>query len=432
MQKDSSKKNSAKFDLKLVLQKIKPGKDEQKKFSTATASFLKSLNAALGKDGTAILGGSGAKGTWLSGNHDVDVFVLFDYKKYVDRSAELSALLEAALQKAFPKISIERLHGSRDYFQLWYQGLMFEIVPIIKISKAEQARNITDISPLHSAWVNKNAAKIKDEIRLLKQFCKANNLYGAESYIGGFSGYVLEILTAQYGSFEKVLKATQRWKEKDVVDPSKFYPTKELALFHINTSKLQSPLIVVDPVDKSRNAAAALSMEKFLLFKELAKKYLQKPAEEFFVKEKITLASLQQKYKGKGTLVFVIVVPTEGKEDAVGGKLLKVFEFLREKMHAFGLVHGGWTWDKGQEVLFYFVAKKKELPSEEIRVGPPLKLKEYVEDFKKKNKNTFEEKGRMMAKVKVENPKLKDFVNALLKNEYVTERVEKIKKMEVV
>ena len=420
------------LNMKSVLQNIKPSKEEEKKFIAATASFLKALNAALASSGAmAILGGSGAKGTWLSGSHDVDIFVLFDLKKYENKSSELSDLLEKALQRSFPKINIQRLHGSRDYFQLPYQSLIFEAVPILKISKAEQALNITDISPLHSAWINKHAATAKDDIRLLKQFCKANNLYGAESYIGGFSGYVLEILTAHYGSFEKVLKAVQKWKEKDVVDPSKFYPTKELALFHINTSKLQSPLVVVDPVDKTRNAAAALSMEKFLLFKELAKKYLQKPAEEFFVKEKITVDSLRQKYKGKGALVLVMVVPTEGKEDAVGGKLLKVFEFLREKMHAFGLVHGGWTWDKGQEVLFYFVAKKKELPSEEIRVGPPLKLKEYVEDFKKKNKNTFEEKGRMMAKVKVENPKLKDFVNALLKEEYVTDRISKVKKVGV-
>src|SRR3989338_8070005 len=192
MQKNSLKKNSAKFDLKPVLRKIKPGKDEQKKFSTATASFLKSLNAALGKDGTALLGGSGAKGTWLSGSHDMDVFVAFDYKKYADHSSELSGLLEKGLKKAFPKTGIDRLHGIRDYFQLSYQSLMFEIVPILKINKAEEARNITDISPLHSAWVNKHAAKVKDDIRLLKQFCKANNMYGAESYIGGFSGYVLE------------------------------------------------------------------------------------------------------------------------------------------------------------------------------------------------------------------------------------------------
>lgn len=416
--------------MKLILAAIKPSKEEEKQFSTSANGFLRTLNAVL-VDARAILGGSGAKGTWLSGNHDVDIFVLFDYKKYADKSGELSNLLEKYLKKAFPKAKIERLHGSRDYFQLSFKGLMFEVVPILKISKAEQARNITDISPLHSAWVNKHAAKVKDDIRSLKQFCKANNLYGAESYIGGFSGYVLEIVTAYYGSFEKVLKASQKWKEKDVIDPSKFYPTQEMALFHINTSKLQSPLVVVDPVDKNRNAAAALSHEKFLLFKGLAKKYLQKPAEEFFVKEKITIGSLKEKYKGKGTLALVTVTPTPGKEDAVGAKLLKVFEFMKEKLLGFGLVQGGWVWNRGEDALFYFVVKKKELPELEVRVGPPLKMKEYVEDFKKKNKNTFEEKGRIMAKVKVENPKLLDFVNALLKDEYFTERVGKIKKVEV-
>ncbi|MDP3699173.1 MAG: CCA tRNA nucleotidyltransferase [Nanoarchaeota archaeon] len=418
--------------MKSILQKIKPSRDEEKQFVAATASFLKTLNAALTTcRAKAILGGSGAKGTWLSGNYDVDIFVAFDYVKYADQSAELSGFLEKGLKKAFPKANISRLHGSRDYFQLRYKGLMFEAVPILKISKVEQARNITDISPLHSAWVNKHAAKVKDDIRLLKQFCKANDLYGAESYIGGFSGYVLEIITAHYGSFEKVLKAAQKWKEKDVVDPSKFYPSGEMALFHINTSKLQSPLVVVDPVDKSRNAAAALSMEKFLLLKQIAKKYLQKPAERFFVKEKITVDSLRQKYKGKGTLVFVTVAPAEGKEDAVGAKLLKVFEFMKGKLQGFVLLQDGWVWDKGQEALFYFVAKKKELPAEEVRLGPPLKLKEFVADFKKKNKNTFEEKGRVMAKVKVENPQLKDFVNVLLKEEYVKERVNKVKKLEI-
>ncbi|MDO8510595.1 MAG: CCA tRNA nucleotidyltransferase [Nanoarchaeota archaeon] len=416
-----------------ILKKIKPSKEEEKRFMQATASFLKALNAALAVSGAkAILGGSGAKGTWLSGSHDVDIFVLFDLKKYEDRSGELSDLLEKALQKAFSTIKIRRVHGSRDYFQLTYQGLAFETVPILKISKAEQARNITDISPLHSAWVEKHAAKLKDDIRLLKQFCKANDMYGAESYIGGFSGYVLEILTAYYGSFEKVLQAAQKWKEKDVVDPSRFYPTKEMALFHINTSKLQSPLIVVDPVDKSRNAAAALSMEKFVLFKELAKKYLQKPAEEFFIKEKITVDSLQKKYKGKGTLVSVTVTPTEGKEDAVGAKLLKVFEFLRGKLQGFAPVASGWSWDKGPEAMFYFITKKKELPAEEVRIGPPLKMKEYADDFKKKYKNAFVEGGRMKAKVKVVYPKLDDFINALLKDKYVKERISRIKKVDVV
>ena len=53
--------------------------------------------------------------------------------------------------------------------------------------------------------------KMKDKdvllgIRIAKAFCHANNSYGAESYINGFSGYALELLVYYYGSFLKFIK----------------------------------------------------------------------------------------------------------------------------------------------------------------------------------------------------------------------------------
>lgn len=410
---------------------IRPDQAEEKRFSAATALFLRKLNSCL-KGGKAILGGSGAKGTWLSGNHDMDIFVLYGYSKFKDKSSKLSEFLEAVLKKAFPKDKISRVHGSRDYFKLSFAGFNFEVVPILKISRAEQAVNITDISPLHSRWVNKHAAKSKDDIRLLKQFCKAQNLYGAESYISGFSGYVLEILTAHYGSFEKVLKASLKWKEKDIIDPSRFYKGRE-ALFHINSSKLRSPLIVVDPVDKSRNAAAALSKDKFQRFKDTAKKYLRKPGEDFFEKERLELSVLRDRHKDhQGTILYLEITAPEGKEDVAGAKILKVFECLNKKLDPFTVLASGWDWDKKQDAALYFVLKKKELPEYEIKIGPPLKMKEYVADFKTKNKDTFEDKGRIKAKVKVEHPKIADFAASALKDDYVRERIKRLKTLKVV
>jgi len=49
--------------------------------------------------------------------------------------------------------------------------------------------------------------KILDEIRIAKAFCYANNCYGAESYISGFSGYALELLVYHYKSFLKFIKS---------------------------------------------------------------------------------------------------------------------------------------------------------------------------------------------------------------------------------
>lgn len=410
-----------------ILSKIKPKPAETKKFQRITAQFLKKLNQQLKPArAKAILGGSGEKDTWLSGSHDIDIFVQFDYDKYKSQSPTLSDILEDALKKTFP--NVKRLHGSRDYFQLQYQTYLFEVVPILKITKASQSLNITDISPLHAQWIKKTPQKIKDEIRLAKQFAKANNCYGAESYISGFSGYVIEILTVFYGSFEKLLQAASKWESKDIMDIKKYYKKHEV-FKKINSSKLRSPLIVIDPVDKTRNAAAALSIEKFLLFKQKAADFLQKPELKFFEKEKISFKKLE-----KGTLhnlVYLEINPLTGKNDVVGTKLLKVFQYLKKKLVPFKFQEAGWEWDEKNKAVFYFILEKKQILPYTIRTGPPLKLEEYVKEFKKKHKETFEERGRVSAKIPIKNFLLKDFVKDILKDTYVKERIKGIKKITI-
>ena len=59
-------------------------------------------------------------------------------------------------------------------------------------------------------------------------------------------------------------------EEKTVMDIKKFYKNKNI-LFEINKSKLTSPLVIIDPVQKERNAAAALDHEKFEIIKHRAK-----------------------------------------------------------------------------------------------------------------------------------------------------------------
>ena len=408
--------------MKEVLDKIKPSQLEKENFKKLVDSFIRKLNSKL-KEASAVLGGSGSKQTWLSGSHDIDIFILFPYKKYKDDSSELSNILEPSLTKAFPGFKINRLKGSRDYFQLDYHNFRFEVVPILNISKASQAQNITDVSPLHTKWVNKKAAKIKDEIMLAKQFCKANRLYGAESYIGGFSGYVLEILVAQYGSFSNLLKAAIKWKVNEVIDIEKHYP-KNNALTELNKSKLTSPIIVIDPVDKSRNAAAALTMDKFLLLKKVAAEYLNNQQEDWFVKEDVNFKILKNLAKKEAlNLIYLTASAKKNKEDVMGMKLLKSYLLINQKLELFSISKSGWEWDKKGLAQFYYLVKKKELEKEEVKIGPPLKLEIYVKQFKKKYKGTFIKDERIMAKVKRKNPRINDFMNYVLKQPYLKERI---------
>jgi len=116
--------------LKEVIKEISPTREEETEVVKLINALLKRIDSGL-KDARAILGGSGAKGTWLK-TFDIDIFVLYNYSKYKDDSFVLSDKCEKHLRRKFKRI--KRLHGSRDYFQVIYEGYTFEIIPILGIS----------------------------------------------------------------------------------------------------------------------------------------------------------------------------------------------------------------------------------------------------------------------------------------------------------
>jgi tRNA nucleotidyltransferase (CCA-adding enzyme) len=424
--------------LKEALDEIKPREPDEANISEATKFIISKIQKYLKKgDAKVILGGSGAKGTWLRNSYDADIFVLFNYTKYSERSAELSNILEKYVKKAFKGKRISRVRGSRDYFQIDHAKSTFEIVPILGIKHAEDAKNITDVSPLHADWVNRSSNdKLKDEIRLAKQFCKANELYGAESYIQGFSGYVLEVFVVHYGSFLKFLRAVVKWPknitegyDKVVIDPTKHYKNKNDVLFSLNKSKTFSPLIIIDPVQKDRNAAAALGYEKYVQFINLAGDFLKKLTKEFFEIKEVTLEDLKQK-ESKTREVYVLeVVPKSGKRDVVGAKLMKAFEAVKREIGdtGFKLHDAGWSWDKKKNVLFWFVVNKKKLEAVVVHAGPPIKMKHGARKFEAKYKNSFVKKGKLFAKIRRKYLDVSKLLRDLANDKYVKQRVKSIK-----
>ena len=406
--------------LKEVKQDIRPSKEEEKELKAKIDKVLKKINSKI-KGAKAILGGSGAKGTWLKDTYDADLFVLFDYKKYKEKTDQLSDILEKTLKKIFPKIS--RLHGSRDYFQIKKDGFIYEIVPILNIKKAEKAMNITDVSPLHAAWVKKHK-NLADEIRLTKKFCKASKVYGAESYIGGFSGYICEILTIYYGNFLNLIKKAARWKEKEIIDIERYHKNKNI-LDRLNRSKLNSPLIIIDPVQKDRNAAAALRKEKFEKFKKRCKGFLKKPSKDFFIRKQITIEDLKKQARDN-YLLLLEITPKKGKRDVIGSKMIKAFDHIKKSLnsHDFSILKSGWEWNK--KAVFYLIIKKQKLSLKKIREGPPIHARPHAQKFKKKYKKTFEKNKKLFAEIKREFMTPDELLEEVINHDYVKERVKDI------
>jgi tRNA nucleotidyltransferase (CCA-adding enzyme) len=398
--------------LKNILSDIAPTKKDISRLKKIQKEILSQLKIPHTK---AVVGGSGAKNTWLKNTHDIDIYVKFDYKKYSNKSKELSDILNKYLKKPFPKLS--RVHGSRDYFQINHEGYTLEIIPILDIKKAEQAKNITDFSVHHVKYINKQtkkSPKLANEIRLAKVFARANKFYGAESYIKGVSGYVLEILVSKYGSFTKFTKNASKWKDKTVIGKIK-------EAERLNWAKKLSPLIIIDPVQPDRNAAAALSNEQYKNIIKFSKKFTKSPSESFFEQQPINI----NKLKKKGNLTIIEVQPVKGKKDVSGAKALKAFEFIVKHSKNYEIADS--LFDYGEILTtYYIVTNKNKISNEYKHYGPPLDNKKALVQFKKTNKlpiKTDRKLKKYYVIKKRENNKIRDHLKDLLQREEVTSRI---------
>ncbi|MEW6063075.1 MAG: CCA tRNA nucleotidyltransferase [Nanoarchaeota archaeon] len=385
-----------------ILRKIVPSERERSNADAVIKKFLVAFSKNL-KNANAVVGGSFAKDTWLKGNYDIDIFVLFKNEKDIPK-------LKNVLKKISKKFEV--VHGSRDYYQIKEKKFILEIVPVLKISKASEAKNIMDISPLHIKWIRKNIGNLANDIRLSKAFCIAQNVYGAESYIRGFSGYVLELLTIYYKGLENLVRAAAKWKPKTIIDIKNYGSYDKL-----NISKI-SPLIVIDPVQKGRNAAAALSIEKFNEFVNACVAYLKSPSEQFFVKKKTKIP--------KHAIILKVSL-LKGKEDIAKAKALSAFNYIKRALNEEGFLVKVSGIEFNKEILIWYKVKKK-LSKYKIHYGPPIKKKENLESFKKKwNKHKFYKRNkRICIKLERKFTNVNNFIRELIKDKLLKEKIKKI------
>lgn len=395
--------------LNSVLEKIEPPKEEIELIENSLKDFLERVKNNLSKtkiDADIFVGGSFAKKTVIKKDYyDVDVFLRFD-KKY--KNENISVLAKKILGN-FKNVSI--IHGSRDYFRIKFSPDFFiELIPVIKVSSTRDYENITDLSYFHVKYINRKikSEKILDEIRIAKAFCHANKCYGAESYIKGFSGYSLELLIYYYGSFLKFVKAVAKMKDREVIDMEKLYKKKNEILLDMNSSKLESPIILVDPTYKGRNALAALSSETFERFKDVCKKFIKNPSIKFFEIEKTDLGKIKKEALKKKQEFILLEVQTDKQEgDVAGSKLLKFYNHLNSEIERyFNVKKKGFNYNNKKSARYFFVAERKK---EIVFDGPYLEDKKNVSKFKKEHARTFIDKKKICAKEKVDF-NLKEFI----------------------
>ncbi len=327
--------------------------------------------------------GSIAKDTWLAGEKDIDLFMLIS-KRY-GREA-FDQVLKVA-KKVAGKDYLEA-YAEHPYIQAKIEDFVVDFVPSFRLERAEDALSSVDRTPFHTIYMKERLTpELKNEVRLVKRFMRGIGTYGAEIKVGGFSGYLCEVLTLHHGSFVELLRAASNWKERVLADLEGHYEGREAKARDI----FQEPLIVIDPVDKGRNVASAVRIDEFSEFIAASREFLKRPSLDFFYPEEVEPLSFEElsrtiKYRGS-TLVFLKTGVVRAVPDVLWGQLYKSQRALTNliRRHKLTVIRDGVWSDEEAATVFVFELHSGSLPTVEKHLGPPVRKKDDCEKFLEKH-----------------------------------------------
>ena len=359
-----------------VLPRIKPGAAETRESFEAAGALIKKLERAVPQSVEIRLAGSLAKGTNLSGNNEFDIFLLFP-KSYSHHEMTLMGISYA--RRAFAGMRTASRHAEHPYLQVFSGGYHADIVPAYKISDIKDRGSSVDRSQMHTEYINaKLDAKGKDDVRLLKRFMKNFGIYGAELRVEGFSGYLCELLIAQYGSLFELMKNAAAWKQPalDIEGHHKGADVREI---------FGSPLVVIDPVDPGRNVAAVVAQTSLSRFIFECRGCLGNPSAKFFFSEKKgrKTAEIWAMMKRRGTKCLAVEFPApDVVPDVLWPQLKKTTQALVRKLTSLEFsVFGYYHWSDGDGCVMLFELDRWQLPPVRKAVGPSMDFAPDVEVF---------------------------------------------------
>ncbi len=356
--------------------------------------------------------GSVAKKTSLIGKADIDIFMTFplsysddDLKKYgLEFGQHCIDVMNGKSEKRY---------ASHPYITGLINGFEVDFVPCYNIKDASELKSAVDRTILHTKYVKSHMTDFEaDQVLLLKKFMTSINTYGANYKVSGFSGYLCELLILKYGSFINVItSAANEWCKKFSID-----------LENYSTScNYKDPLIVIDPVDKNRNVAAALSIQKYSEFIIASRNYLDNPCDDYFIDRdiKTTKEEMLSDYNNRDTKCFVIsfniphlpsdiIYPQVNKtmKSIVKTSFLKDFRVLNSSYYI--------NHYRAHIILEYEVAK---LPEIKIHTGPSIMDNKNGKFFLNKYPHAFIDKDKWIVYAPRKYNTVENMIRDLFKKE---------------
>lgn len=403
---------------KRVLTKYKPSLSDNRKLFKLSNDLIKELWRNNSQNqlprfpvSDIVLGGSVAKGTWLKESADIDIFIKLNAnsnRKDLVNSLEIGKNTLDSLDYPWSLCYSEHpyIEAKTEFLR---RKIKINIVSCFDVVNPKDKKSAADRSPHHTKYIlGKFNSKLKDEVRILKQFLISNKIYGAEIKTQGFSGYVCELLVLRYGNFQNVLKHMSNFTPGITPGNSIYFDES-----HYKFTKLHnSPIIMLDPVDPERNLGTAISSQNLNKFIYLSTKFLDNPSNNFFNQSRIKFnESLSD------NLLLVYFKHDKKTIDTLWGQLRRSFNHTSKYIskNGFNILRSTISSNDKDQSAFIFLLENISISNTRFHLGPFSHMKNESIAFIKKNKRQslsfwIDSNGQLNSLQPRQNPKIKDLL----------------------
>ncbi|MDO5849510.1 MAG: CCA tRNA nucleotidyltransferase [Methanobrevibacter sp.] len=409
------------MDFNSILNEIKPTESENKEIQDMSRDILDYLTFECEKrnvDAEIFLVGSVSKGTYLKGKSDIDVFISFPLDTPVEELKETGLILGYACSDHFDGEAGEH-YASHPYITSKIDKFEVDFVPCYRIRDGSELKSAVDRTILHTNYIKKHLQEYqKDEVLLLKRFMDMTGTYGSEFKVGGFAGYLCELLIIKYGTFENTLNEASNWRYGHVID-----------LENYGTSKMfKDPLVVIDPTDKNRNVGAALRLDKMAEFIQSARNYLNsdnKLAYFYPIEKNISKDYVIKSFDERGSDVIALQfrIP-EIPLDTLHPQLMKTVGSIAERLdgNGFNVFNYGYWTDEESVAIFVFEMANAVLNKVDINKGPKIFIKKACKQFIDAHgiENCFVQDDYLVQAIERKHDTAEGFIDDLLTEKNIT------------
>ncbi|MHA2182138.1 MAG: hypothetical protein ACXAAH_12030 [Promethearchaeota archaeon] len=386
-------------------------------------------------------GSTGIKQTQLKNDFDIDLFIGIEYQDYKSKYENLSKnkfkketkkdFLDLCNNWIIPSLELKEfqnprlLYAEHPYVTVDYHLENIEIkIDIVLYFELELKRiqehgplTSVDRSPWHGRFIRDHlSTDQKNDVRLLKQFFKSNHSYGDKSSLGkiGFIGYSAELLIYYFKNILNLFKNFDSLR----TNPLDYYKREMKDLQKIIHFQ-KDYLIIVDPVDKNRNVASAISEQAYKYCNYRINKFLTKPNKKFFEIKPIHEIELKNSTELPLSKIFIIELRNldsrihytinRDKLHSLGDNIRTTGETEFTRSEKFGkIIFEVYFEENLNEYNIALYCEKPNISKIYIRKGPSIKDTFHTTNFKKKNPNFYEKNGYLWVETE------RDFDNILI------------------